>query len=118
MAIMNPGLIHAPVTPFAANGAVDYDAYARLLRFHLAHGADSIALPLHVGESVSLQHEERQRLLDTALAVAAVLSVVDTSSEISSQPLAGITVLGVLLSARSRMPVSTRGPCHGNSSAS
>lgn len=71
MAIMNPGLIHAPVTPFAANGAVDYDAYARLVRFHLAHGADSIALPLHVGESVSLKHEERQRLLDTALAVAA-----------------------------------------------
>ena len=55
---------------------------------------------------------------NTGLAVSAVLSVVDTSTEICSQPFAAIAVFGVLLSARSLIAVSARGPCHGNSAAS
>jgi hypothetical protein len=50
------------------------------------------------------------------LAVAAVLSVVDTSTEMSRKPFAGICVAEV--SARSMMPVRRRGPTHGSSSAS
>jgi 4-hydroxy-tetrahydrodipicolinate synthase len=61
------GLVHTPVTPFTADNSVDYDAYARLLEFHVRHGADSIALPMHAGESVSLTDGERRSLLEFAV---------------------------------------------------
>lgn len=46
---------------------MDYDCYAKLIEFHLGHGADSLALPMHAGESVSLTDEERRKLLEFAL---------------------------------------------------
>ena len=61
------GLVHTPVTPFKADHKVDYDLYAKVIEFHLANGADSLALPMHAGESVSLGDEERKSLLDFAL---------------------------------------------------
>lgn len=67
MTRFNAGLVHTPVTPFKADHKVDYDSYAKLLEFHLAHGADSLALPMHAGESVSLGDEERKALLEFAL---------------------------------------------------
>ena len=60
------GLAHAPLTPFNGSG-VDYDAYGRLLEFHLKHGAECLALPMHAGESASLTVEERKALLDFAV---------------------------------------------------
>jgi len=62
-----PGLIHAPVTPFTARGKVDYDAFAKLADFHLRHGAQSLAVQMHTGESVSLTDAEQRKLV--ALAV-------------------------------------------------
>jgi len=67
MAAFVPGLIHAPVTPFTPEGAVDSAGYARLVDFHVRHGADALALPMHAGESVSLSDGERQGLLELAL---------------------------------------------------
>jgi len=63
-----PGLVHVPCTPFTATGAVDHEAHARLIDFHLAHGAQALALPMHAGESVSLTAPERHRLLERAIA--------------------------------------------------
>lgn len=63
-----PGLVHVPCTPFTATGAVDLEAHARLIDFHLAHGAQALALPMHAGESVSLTTPERHRLLEHAIA--------------------------------------------------
>lgn len=60
------GLVHAPVTPFA-NGRIDFAAYAKVLDFHLAGGAEGLALPMHVGESVSLTVTEREALLEFAV---------------------------------------------------
>jgi 4-hydroxy-tetrahydrodipicolinate synthase len=60
------GLVHAPLTPFA-KGRVDYDTYGKLLDFHLQQGAEGLALPMHVGESVSLTVEERKPLLEFAV---------------------------------------------------
>jgi 4-hydroxy-tetrahydrodipicolinate synthase len=57
------GLAHAPLTPFNGGG-IDYDAYGKVLDFHLNHGAEALALPMHAGESVSLTVEERKALLD------------------------------------------------------
>jgi 4-hydroxy-tetrahydrodipicolinate synthase len=62
-----PGLVHTPVTPFTRDDAIDYPAYARLLEFHVRNGAQSLALPMHVGESVSLGDAERRALLEFAL---------------------------------------------------
>jgi 4-hydroxy-tetrahydrodipicolinate synthase len=62
-----PGLVHTPVTPFSRDGAIDLDSYARLIEFHIGNGADSLALPMHAGESVSLPDGERRGLLAFAL---------------------------------------------------
>jgi 4-hydroxy-tetrahydrodipicolinate synthase len=48
-------------------GRIDYDTYGKLIEFHLRHGAESLALPMHAGESVSLTDAERRGLLEFAL---------------------------------------------------
>jgi 4-hydroxy-tetrahydrodipicolinate synthase len=60
------GLIHAPLTPFT-DGRIDYATYSNLLDFHIYHGAEGLALPMHAGESVSLRVDERQELIDFAV---------------------------------------------------
>jgi 4-hydroxy-tetrahydrodipicolinate synthase len=67
MSLFQPGLVHTPVTPFTRAGAIDYDRYAQLIEFHIANGADSLALPMHAGESVSLPDGERRALLEFAV---------------------------------------------------
>jgi 4-hydroxy-tetrahydrodipicolinate synthase len=58
-----PGLVHTPLTPFSADGRIDFDRYGRLLDFHLRNGADALAVPMHAGESVSLPAEEKRELI-------------------------------------------------------
>lgn len=60
------GLVHAPLTPFA-DGRIDYGTYGKVLDFHIAQGAEGLALPMHAGESVSLTAVERQELLAFAV---------------------------------------------------
>lgn len=67
MATFKLGLVHTPVTPFTSEGRIDIDRYGKLVEFHLRHGAQALALPMHVGESVSLSDAERQQLLVSAL---------------------------------------------------
>lgn len=63
----DPGLVHTPLTPFAADRSIDFDRYATLIDFHLRHGADALAVPMHPGESVSLPDEERRALIRFAV---------------------------------------------------
>src|SRR5713226_3613449 len=67
MPAFDPGLVHTPVTPFTRERAVDFDRYANLIEFHIGHGADALALPMHAGESVSLPDGERRALLAYAI---------------------------------------------------
>jgi 4-hydroxy-tetrahydrodipicolinate synthase len=67
MPVLDPGLIHAPATPFTREQRIDYDLYGKLIGFHLRNGADSLALPMHAGESVSLTDVERRALLEFAI---------------------------------------------------
>jgi 4-hydroxy-tetrahydrodipicolinate synthase len=62
-----PGLVHAPVTPFTSDGRLDFATYEKLIEFHIRNGADALALPMHVGESVSLPDEEKRRLIAFAV---------------------------------------------------
>jgi dihydrodipicolinate synthase/N-acetylneuraminate lyase len=67
MSEFEPGLVHTPVTPFTRGNRIDYDTFAKLVEFHLRSGADSLALPMHIGESVSLTDEEQRALLAFAI---------------------------------------------------
>jgi 4-hydroxy-tetrahydrodipicolinate synthase len=67
MATFKPGLVHTPVTPFKRDHSIDFDAYGRLLEFHLRNGADALALPMPVGEDISLTDKELRELLEFAL---------------------------------------------------
>jgi 4-hydroxy-tetrahydrodipicolinate synthase len=65
--MVTPGLVHTPVTPFAADESIDWERCRRLLEFHIANGAQALALPMHVGESVSLTDEEQKALVKFAI---------------------------------------------------
>lgn len=58
-----PGLVHTPLTPFAADRSIDFDLYGKMLDFHLRNGAQTLAAPMHAGESVSLTDDERRALI-------------------------------------------------------
>jgi 4-hydroxy-tetrahydrodipicolinate synthase len=62
-----PGLVHTPVTPFKRDHSVDYDTYAKVLEFHLKHGAEALALPMPEGEDMSLTDPELRQLLEFAM---------------------------------------------------
>jgi 4-hydroxy-tetrahydrodipicolinate synthase len=67
MSVFEPGLVHTPVTPFTRDHRIDYDTLGKLIDFHLRNGANSLALPMHVGESVSLTDDEQRALLAFAI---------------------------------------------------
>jgi len=67
MATLNPGLVHTPVTPFKRDQSIDYATYAQILDFHLANGADALALPMPQGEDMSLTDVELQALMGFAI---------------------------------------------------
>lgn len=84
-----PGLVHAPVTPFMPQGGVDLERYAALIEFHIQHGADGLALPMHTGESVSLGDGEQQSLIELAIRqargrVPVIAHVSDSGTEIAA----------------------------------
>jgi 4-hydroxy-tetrahydrodipicolinate synthase len=62
-----PGLVHTPLTPFSSDRRIEFDVYARSIEFHVRHGADALAVPMHCGESVSLTDAERRRLITFAV---------------------------------------------------
>jgi len=63
MAFFIPGLVHTPVTPFSRDNRIDFDLFGKLIEFHLRNGAETLAVPMHAGESVSLSDEEQRALL-------------------------------------------------------
>lgn len=67
MPTFKPGLVHAPVTPFTSRRRIDFDAFEKLIEFHLRNGAEALALPMHAGESVSLSDSEQQALLEFSI---------------------------------------------------
>ncbi|MEK7878066.1 MAG: dihydrodipicolinate synthase family protein [Pseudomonadota bacterium] len=62
-----PGLVHAPITPFTPGLKIDFGLFEKVLGFHLGHGAQALALPMHTGESVSLSDAEQRELVTFAI---------------------------------------------------
>ncbi len=61
------GSICALATPFAADGALDLDAFARLLDHQLAGGTQGVVVAGSTGEAHMLEHAEWERLLARAV---------------------------------------------------
>ena len=57
------GSICALATPFAADGALDLDAFGRLLDYQLAGGTQALVVAGSTGEAHMLEHDEFDRLL-------------------------------------------------------
>jgi 4-hydroxy-tetrahydrodipicolinate synthase len=64
------GSIPPVVTPFR-NGEVDYDAYAQLIEFQVKNGSHGVLVNGTTAEPSTLSLEERNRLVDIAVQVAA-----------------------------------------------
>jgi 4-hydroxy-tetrahydrodipicolinate synthase len=60
------GLVHAPLTPFTG-GKIDLEIFEKALDFHIANGAEGLAIQTHTGESVSLPVTERKAILEFAI---------------------------------------------------
>ena len=58
------GLGIALVTPFKADGSVDYDALVRLVDFQLSHGADFLCILGTTAETPTLTAEEKRQIRD------------------------------------------------------
>lgn len=63
------GSIPPLVTPFD-RGEVDYDAYARIVEFHIAEGSHGVLVNGTTAEPATLTVDERNRLVDVAVAAA------------------------------------------------
>ena len=63
---MFAGSLVAIVTPMRADGAIDFEAWTRLLEFHVANGTDGIVVGGTTGESATLRDAELRELLLSA----------------------------------------------------
>jgi len=63
------GSIPPLATPFR-NGEVDYDAYARIVEFHIENGSHGLLVNGTTAEPATLTLDERNRLVDVAVKVA------------------------------------------------
>lgn len=61
------GSICALATPFAADGALDLEAFGRLLDYQLAGGTEGLVVAGSTGEAHMLEHDEFDRLLTFAV---------------------------------------------------
>ena len=65
---MFQGSLVAVVTPMRRNGEVDFDAWGRLLDFHLENGTNGIVVAGTTGESPTITEAELRQLIDRACA--------------------------------------------------
>jgi len=65
------GSLVAIVTPMHDDGALDLDAFRKLIDWHIAEGTDGIVVVGTTGESPTVDFEEHRLLIDTAVKHAA-----------------------------------------------
>ena len=61
----------AIVTPFTADGRLDYDAFRRLIEFQIRGGVEAIVVLGTTGENPTIEDDERDRLVETAIEATA-----------------------------------------------
>ncbi|MGV6873121.1 dihydrodipicolinate synthase family protein [Pseudochelatococcus sp. B33] len=70
------GIIQCPITPFTSENTLDLDLFGRGIEFLMKQGCDALCANLHVGESLNLTLDERQRLVEVAVEVAGAIPVI------------------------------------------
>lgn len=65
------GVGTALVTPFAADGSVDYEKLRTLVEFQIEQGANAIIACGSTGEKSTLRHEEHIKVIETVIQTAA-----------------------------------------------
>jgi 4-hydroxy-tetrahydrodipicolinate synthase len=65
------GSLVAIVTPMRDDGALDYDAFGRLIDWHVAQGTDGIVVVGTTGESPTVDFEEHRQVIDFVVKHAA-----------------------------------------------
>ncbi|MHB8769861.1 MAG: dihydrodipicolinate synthase family protein [Syntrophales bacterium] len=92
MSIVLKGIMQAPVTPMKDDFSFDGDGFAKMVDFHVRHGAPAIAWPHHKAESLNMTIAERKLGAEIAVRTAAkrvpVSIFVGTLSEEDSLDLA------------------------------
>ncbi len=56
------GIVGAPTTLFNSNNEVDLHIFAKQINFLIESGVSLIAHPMHIGESLNLNEQERRDL--------------------------------------------------------
>ena len=80
------GSITALVTPFAADGSIDFPAFARLIAFQLAGGTQGVVVAGSTGEAAALSSAEYQALIRFAVEqVAGRMPVLAGTGQSSTQ---------------------------------
>jgi 4-hydroxy-tetrahydrodipicolinate synthase len=64
------GSLTALITPMAADGSVDFGAYARLIDWQIAEGTAGLVPVGTTGESPTLSHDEHKAVVEAAIAAA------------------------------------------------
>jgi len=64
------GILTATALPFDANGAVDFGRYAEHVTWLIGNGSDGVVCNGSLGEYQTLTHEERAKVVETAVAAA------------------------------------------------
>jgi hypothetical protein len=67
---MITGSLVAVVTPMHEDGALDLDAYRRLIDWQIEQGTNGIVAVGTTGESPTVDHDEHCRLVETAVQAA------------------------------------------------
>src|SRR5690349_14336464 len=85
---MFAGSLVALVTPMQPDGSIDFDAWSRLLEFHVSHGTAGIVVAGSTGESATVTDSELRELLVHARRVlgkrASLIANAGTNSTASS----------------------------------
>ena len=92
------GVMQAPVTPLKSDFSFDPEGFAKMVEFHVRHGAPAIAWPHHKAESLNLTIAERK--LGAEIAVKTVAKRVPVSiftGTLSEEGVLGLLVLLTLL---------------------
>lgn len=101
------GSICALVTPFAADGALDLDAFARLLDYQLEGGTQAVVVAGSTGEAHMLEHAEFERLLACAVEhVAGRVPVIAGSGEAGTAKTVAVTRRAKALGADAALVVT------------
>src|SRR6266542_2198743 len=70
MANLKLGLVHTPITPFKADRRIDFGLFENVIAFHLANGAEALAIQMHAGERIAANRARFAQDIGAAAVIA------------------------------------------------